>query len=159
MSNKFCKICLALESYAKHSPLLQQSNYLTFLEWLPTSCQLSVFCYQTAESHRGGWQSPAFRRAHTSHSYPQDTLFVGRISMLEIRNSNQLLKSICHSHKKNLSYHLWSCHTGWICQRDISPVSFFMHLRGFLDNHTYAHTHTKKSISSNLTPRQVPEER
>lgn len=55
-----------------------------------------VSCYQTAESHLSGWQSQTFQRV-PSHLDPQDTLFVRRISTLEIRNSNQLLKSICHS--------------------------------------------------------------
>lgn len=96
------------------------------------------------QSHLSGWQSLAFQRAHTSHLYPQDTLCVGRISMLEVRNSNQWLKSICHSVTKILSCHLWSCHTGWICQRDISPVSFFVHLHGFLHACTPMCTHTHR---------------
>lgn len=53
------KICLSLWNYAKRSPLLQQFNYLGFLESLSTTCQLSVSYYQTSESNQDGWQSLA----------------------------------------------------------------------------------------------------
>lgn len=133
---------------------VQPTSIAVQLSHLPrvtsTSWQLSVSCYQTAESHPSGWQSLAFQRAHTRHLYPPDTLFVGGISMLVIRNSNQLLKSICHSVPKKKFPTMYEAVTQVGFVRGTSLLDPFactcMDFYTAIHMHSPVYTHTQRRV-------------